>query len=207
MDLLTRIAQFRNMAQADPTNDMAHFSLGQALLQAGNAKEAAEAFATCVRINPEMSKAYQLAGQALAAIGEKGEAVRILTEGYRVAAKKGDLMPRNAMGEQLRAMGASIPSVQEAVGAGPAGVSGSFICQVSGRPGTKLTKPPLRGRLGEKIMETVSAETWKAWIAQGTKVINELRLDLSRPEHDKIYEQHMIEFLQLTEWAEEQLPK
>ena len=33
-DLEQRIAQFENMAQADPDNEMAHFSLGNAYLQA-----------------------------------------------------------------------------------------------------------------------------------------------------------------------------
>ena len=35
-----RIAQFENMANEDPDNDMAHFSLGNAYLQAGRAAEA-----------------------------------------------------------------------------------------------------------------------------------------------------------------------
>jgi thioredoxin-like negative regulator of GroEL len=36
-----RIAQFEKMAVEDPDNDMAHFSLGSAYLQAGRHKEAA----------------------------------------------------------------------------------------------------------------------------------------------------------------------
>ena len=35
MDLDTRIAQFEKMATDDPSNDMAHFSLGGAYQQAG----------------------------------------------------------------------------------------------------------------------------------------------------------------------------
>ena len=34
MDLAQRIAQFENMAHADPDNEMAHFSLGGAYAQA-----------------------------------------------------------------------------------------------------------------------------------------------------------------------------
>ncbi len=210
MDLTTRIEQFRNMAQADPTNEMAHFSLGQSLLNSGDSAllpEAVAAFTACIRLNPDMSKAYQLCGQALAALGEKGEAVRILTEGYSIAARKGDLMPKNAMADQLAALGAPLPAVAASAPAGPSAPSGSFICSVTGRPGTKLAKPPFKGPLGEKIAETVSQETWRAWIGQGTKVINELRLDLSRPDHDRVYEQHMLEFLQLTDWAEQNLTR
>jgi len=70
MDLSQRIAQFENMVQADPDNDMAHFSLGGAYLQAGRHRDAAEAFKRSIAINPGMSKAYQMAGQALAAAGD-----------------------------------------------------------------------------------------------------------------------------------------
>ena len=35
------------------------------------------------------------------------------------------------------------------------------------------------------------------WIGQGTKVINELRLDFSREEDQKSYEDNMIEFLSI----------
>ena len=37
-----RIAQFEKMAAADPTNEMAHFSLGNAYLQTGRFAEAAQ---------------------------------------------------------------------------------------------------------------------------------------------------------------------
>ena len=42
---------------------------------------------------------------------------------------------------------------------------------------------------------SASQETWTEWIGQGTKVINELRLDLSREEDQEAYDQHMHEFL------------
>ncbi len=42
-------------------------------------------------------------------------------------------------------------------------------------------------------------ETWRNWIAQGTKVINELRLDFSRDDHQKVYDQHMMEYLNITQ--------
>src|SRR5688572_15752658 len=64
-----RIAQFEKMAREDPTNDMAHFSLGNAYLQSGRAAEAAKALENCIAVNPHMSKAYQLAGQAMIEAG------------------------------------------------------------------------------------------------------------------------------------------
>lgn len=203
MDASERIAQFRNMAEADPTNEMAHFSLGNALLQAGQAKEAAQSFQRCIELQPEMSKAYQLAGQALVAAGDASAAAGILTSGYKVAARRGDLMPRNAIAELLRKIGAPVPEVKDAPPE-PEIPQGAFICQRTGRPGTQMDKPPFRGPLGQHIYETISKETWQQWVGQGTKVINELRLDLSRDEHAKVYDQHMIEFLGLEEFVASQ---
>lgn len=201
MDSAERIAQFRNMAEADPTNEMAHFSLGNALLQAGQPAEAVASFQRCIELQPEMSKAYQLAGQAMIQAGRQDEAEELLTRGYAVAARRGDLMPRNAMGEMLTTqLGAPVPEVKDAA-PDPVVPEGAFICQRTGRPGTQLDKPPFRGPVGQKIYETISKETWQQWVAQGTKVINELRLDLSRDEHAKVYDQHMLEFLGLEEFA------
>ena len=60
-----RITQFENMAEADPDNDMAHFSLGNAYLKAYRHSDAARSLQRCIELNDQMSKAYQLAGQAL----------------------------------------------------------------------------------------------------------------------------------------------
>ncbi|MEN0021398.1 MAG: Fe(2+)-trafficking protein, partial [Planctomycetota bacterium] len=43
----------------------------------------------------------------------------------------------------------------------------------------------------------VSSQTWDEWIGQGTKVINELRLDLSRDEDAEAYDRYMREFLEI----------
>ena len=53
----------------------------------------------------------------------------------------------------------------------------------------------MRGPLGEWIQQHIAAETWSDWIGQGTKVINELRLDFSREEDQAVFDQHMHEFL------------
>jgi Fe-S cluster biosynthesis and repair protein YggX len=73
------------------------------------------------------------------------------------------------------------------------------VCRRTGRPGTQLEKPPFRGPVGQWIYENISAETWNAWIGQGTKVINELRLDFSREQDQDTFDQHMHEFLGLDE--------
>ena len=57
----------------------------------------------------------------------------------------------------------------------------------------------MRGPIGKWIYENIAAETWQAWIGQGTKVINELRLDFSRQEDQDAYEREMCEYLGIDE--------
>lgn len=195
MDINARIAQFENMVQpgADPDNDMAWFSLGGAYAQAGRHADAARAYERCFTLNKDMSKAYQLAGKSLIEAGDREKATVVLTEGYKVAASKGDFMPKKAMGDLLTSIGAAVPAIEEKKAATTG--DGGFMCKRTGRMGTKLAKPPMRGPVGQWISDNISAETWMDWIKQGTKVINEMRLDLSREDHAATYDQHMYEYL------------
>jgi Fe-S cluster biosynthesis and repair protein YggX len=192
-----RIARFENMAEADPDNDMAHFSLGNAYLQAGRAAEAGRSLLRCIELNPDMSKAYQLAGEALIKAGWTDQAAETLEKGYEVAAGKGDLMPRDAIAELLESIGRTPPalSAEAEQQAAERAASGTFVCRRTGRPGTQLPGPPMRGRVGAWIHANISAETWNAWIGQGTKVINELRLDFSREQDHETFDEHMCEHL------------
>jgi len=63
--------------------------------------------------------------------------------------------------------------------------------------GTQLARPPFRNGMGQWIFESISKETFNEWIAMGTKIINELRLDLSRDDHDAAYEYAMRIFIGL----------
>jgi Fe-S cluster biosynthesis and repair protein YggX len=204
MDTAQRIAQFENMVrpEADPNNDMAWFSLAGAYADAGRHKDAALAFERCIQLNPGFSKAYQLAGAAYLAAGDEADGGRVLEEGFRAAAKRGDRMPQKAMGEMLAAIGRALPEVS--VGASGQTASGTaagsgFLCRRSGREGTKMTRPPFKGPVGEWIASNISRETFDEWIRQGTKVINELRLDLSREQDEEQYDAHMREYLGIDE--------
>ncbi|MBL9002123.1 MAG: Fe(2+)-trafficking protein [Phycisphaerae bacterium] len=200
MDIQQRIAQFETMVrpEADPHNDMAWFSLGGAYAQAGRHADAARAYTRCFEINPAMSKAYQLAGKALIDSGDTAGAIVTLTRGFHSAAGRGDFLPRKAMGELLASLGAPVPQLEEETKT-PAAVSDGFVCGRTGRPGTKMVRPPFRGPVGEWIAANISQETWMDWIKQGTKVINELRLDLSREEDSATYDRHMREYLGIDE--------
>lgn len=194
-----RIAQFQKMAQADPTNEMAHFSLGNALAAAGRHAEAAQSFERCIERAPHMSRAYELAGRSMIAAGWADKAVATLTRGYREAARRGDLQPKDAIAKLLRELGREPPEVAATTVPIEDAAGGAFICRRTGRPGTRLPAPPFKGPIGRWIHENISAETWRAWIGQGTKVINEMRLDLSRERDQEIYDQHMYEYLGIDE--------
>ncbi|HMN41766.1 MAG TPA: Fe(2+)-trafficking protein [Phycisphaerales bacterium] len=210
-----RIAQFANMAQADPENEMAHFSLGKALMEAGRVDEAADSFVKCTELAPQMSKAYQLAAEAFQKTGKTEMAVQFATRGFTIAAERGDLMPKNALADLLTSLGRDVPEVARKSGESGGDVSllggggggsapkkyagpipeGAFVCQRTGKPGTRMARPPFKGPVGGWIQANISKETFDTWIAQGTKVINELRLDLSREQDEEVYDQHMREYL------------
>jgi Fe-S cluster biosynthesis and repair protein YggX len=104
-------------------------------------------------------------------------------------------MPQQAIAELLKSIGREPPKVAATPPVAASGGGGGFTCRRSGRPGTKMSSPPFRGSLGQWIAEHISQETWRTWIGQGTKVINELRLDLSRDQDQEVYDAHMREFL------------
>ena len=203
MDNAERIAQFENMCQADPDNDMAYFSLGGAYAQAGRHADAAQAYLNCIKANDAMSKARQLAAECLVKAGDEKHAGEVATEGYVECARRGDLAPKNALAEMLAVLGLPLPELpKEAVEAAQASApvaAGDFVCARTGQAGTQLDKPPFRGPVGRWIQENISAQTWQMWIGQGTKVINEMRLDLSRDEDGAVYDEHMREFLGIDE--------
>ena len=196
-DTTDRIAQFEKMAAADPDNEMAHFSLGSAYLDEGRAAEASKSLTKAIEINPEMSRAYELSGQAMINAGWTDQACEVLISGFQIAASKGEHKVMAGIEKLLESMGRSAPTIskesQERSDA--LNASGSFVCQRTGRPGHQLDEPPFRGPIGLWIYENIAKETWDEWIGQGTKVINELRLDFSREEDQEVFDRHMCEYL------------
>lgn len=195
--LTQRIAQFENMTTADPENEMAHFSLGSAYLKADRHAEAAGSLERVTELNPDMSKAFQLAGESMIQAGWEDKAVVMLEKGYEVAAAKGDLMVRDAISKALEGIGRTPPvlSAEIEAAAVQSADGTSFTCRRTGKNGTAIEHAPFKGPVGAWIQENISNETWHDWIGQGTKVINELRLDFSRDEDQATYERHMHEFL------------
>lgn len=204
MDINERIAQWQKMTEADPSNDMGWFSLGEAYKDAERLAESEAAFGKAVEINPAMTRAIGLRGQVLMKLGRNDEAGVILTEGYKLAAERGDVMPQKAMGSLLTKLGLRLPAVEEAVAGvgsdkGDSGAGGDEIVdRRTGKVGTRMTETPVKGALGDYIAAHYSQETWSEWIGMGTKVINEFRLDFSKVSDQDVFDQQMMMWLGYT---------
>ena len=199
MDVESRINQFKTMTEADPENDLGHFSLGKAYLEAGRHEEAEPCFSRVLELNPAYSKAYQFLGRARLELGRRDEAAEVLKRGCEVAGERGDVMPHDEMAKMLSDLGEVAPSIPEsAAAATPSGgeAADGFRCTRCGRPHGKLDERPFKGELGERIHASICADCWREWIAMGTKVINEMGLQLADAEHQATYDQYMKEFLQ-----------
>jgi Fe-S cluster biosynthesis and repair protein YggX len=192
----TRIEQFRKMAEANPNDELAHFSLGRALMDAGNLPEASKSFQRVIALNPNIGKVYQLLAQAQLQLGLRDLAIETLKTGARTAHTRGDLMPKNEMLRMLKEMGIDIPELTAPQSTQPVG-EGEVQCARCGMVKRKLASPPFSNAQGKLIFEKVCADCWREWIGMGTKVINELRLPLSDPQAQKVFDQHMLEFLNL----------
>ena len=105
-------------------------------------------------------------------------------------------MARNDMIKMLQELGAPVPELKKAELDRPVG-QGEVLCNRCGRISPRLPEPPFSNALGKEIQEKTCAPCWREWIGMGTKVINEMRLPLSDPQAQKIFDQHMIEFLNL----------
>jgi len=196
-DPKARIEQFRIMADANPKDELAFFSLGRALLDDAQPGAAIDAFRRVVEINPKMSKAYQLLAGAQFAMGKDDDAIETLKTGARVAHDRGDLMPRNDMVRQLKEHGVEMPELVSAIEPARTLTDGELLCKRCGEVKPRMARQPFSNAQGKMIQESVCSDCWREWIAMGTKVINELRLPLSDPQAQKVFDSHMFEFLNL----------
>ncbi len=71
-------------------------------------------------------------------------------------------------------------------------------CIKLGREAPGLEKPPLKGPVGQKIFENVSAEAWRQWLEHSKMLINEYRLDLVSDAGQKIWFTEMDKYF----WGE-----
>jgi Fe-S cluster biosynthesis and repair protein YggX len=204
------IEQYREMAKANPDDDLAQFALAQALLNSDRYAEAVPVFRHVTRINPRYTRAYILLGHSLDKDGDEEAAIEAWQLGYHASMKQGTLMNADEARRQLESKGAPLTSeVVELLGLDddepPLSAEeeerepgeGEIKCIRSGRLGQKMKLNPFDDEIGDFIVEHVSQEGWEDWIEMSIKVINELRLDLGDPEHQAVYDRHMRDYLNL----------
>jgi len=196
--LTDRIAQFRKMTTDDPENELGHYRLGDELIKAGKLEEAVQSFRRTLELSPQFAKVFQLLGDCLIRLNRRDEAVKVLKEGYVVADEHGHNLPRDAMAKLLQSLGEAVPQTKKAAPAGPVG-AGGFRCHrpgcIAGPHARQLARPPINDELGQRIYENICADCWQDWLRNySVKVINELRLDLSREDHQAQYDEYMRGF-------------
>ena len=201
------IEQYRKMAKANPDDDLAHYALGQALLDADRPAEAAPVLRHVTRINPKYTRAYLLLGRALEQDEDASGAIEAWQLGYHSANKRGELLIAREAKQHLDAHQAPLTSeIVSLLGIDEEESlpiedrdpeEGEVRCVKSGRIGQRMPFKPFENDIGIFIFEKISQESWEEWMEMSIKVINELRLDLGDPEGQEAYDQHMRDFLHL----------
>jgi len=194
-----QITRYRNMVQGDADDDLAHFRLGQALMDDGQFAEAAKSFERTIELSPGFSRAFQHLGECLIKADQKDKAAEALTRGWKTADERGDRLPREAIGKLLVSLGAPVPQAA-APKVEDEGPGTGFKCHrpgcMEGKRAKQLPAPPLPDAIGERIQRDICAACWALWWKDlSIKVINELRLDLSSDFGQGEYDKHMREFL------------
>src|SRR5262245_10090184 len=199
IDRAEQIARYRNMVEGDPDDDLAHFRLGQALMDDGQFVEAAKSFARTLELSPGFSRVYQFFAECLIKQGQNEKAIEVLTKGWTTASERGDRLPMEAMGKLLTSLHAPIPK-PAAPREDDAGPGSGFKCKrpgcMEGKRARQLPGPPIPDAIGRQIYTDICAGCWNLWFKDlSIKVINELRLDLSSEFGQAEYDKHMREFM------------
>lgn len=85
-----RIAQLKELLEADPANTLARYALGMEYSGAGDADAAVAEFKELLSRTPDYTNAYFMAAQALAAADRKDEAKQWLHDGLATAQRTGN---------------------------------------------------------------------------------------------------------------------
>lgn len=101
-DPLEKIERFKKVISLDPKDVLGYYSLGDAYLENGKAREAIESFSKGLEVDPQHSSSYYGLGQAYQAVGENEKAREVYLKGIQVAEARGDVMTQKKMEARLR---------------------------------------------------------------------------------------------------------
>ena len=89
-----RLALFRALLADDPDNELAHFSLGQALFELEQHAEAEPHFQRTRELQPDHMLAYLRQAECLHALGRSSEAIPLLQQTIALARAQNHVGPR-----------------------------------------------------------------------------------------------------------------
>lgn len=92
-----RIRQLERLLDSARDGALLRYSLGAALLAAGDARQAAQRLREAIARDATHSASWKLLGQALAAAGDTAAALSAYTRGIDVAAARGDVQAAREM--------------------------------------------------------------------------------------------------------------
>lgn len=92
-----REEMFKQVLEIDPEDPLANYGLGTLFFEREQFEKAQKLFETVIQSDPGYSVAYLGLGKVLIRLGEKKRAKEVLSNGVKVAAKKGEMMPANEM--------------------------------------------------------------------------------------------------------------
>lgn len=96
-----RIARFREMVLEDPENELAQFSLGQALLDAGRPAEAEVHFALTAALQPDHMMAWYRRAECLMQLERFAEARPLAEKTIELAVAQNHVAPKADAEEML----------------------------------------------------------------------------------------------------------
>jgi Fe-S cluster biosynthesis and repair protein YggX len=60
-------------------------------------------------------------------------------------------------------------------------------CVKLGKELPAMDRVPFKGELGQRLFDNVSKEAWRGWLEHSKMLINEYRLDMTHPAHQKTW--------------------
>ena len=74
-------------------------------------------------------------------------------------------------------------------------MSRTVFCQRLKKEAPGMAFQLIPGELGKRIYNEISKEAWAQWQHKQTMLVNEKKLSMMNPEHRKLLEQEMVQFL------------